>query len=347
MRTSRRNRQAFTLIELLVVIAIIAILIGLLLPAVQKVREAAARTQCTNNLKQWGIALHAFHDVNNGFPYGATTPKPSSVAGNWGPSWFVYALPYIEQDNMFRQLNLNQNMWNDGQNNIALHNFSPKIFTCPSSPLTNLTGPGDQGNPNPSVVPNPLNTTTSYVGIAGATNDNASRLRTNGNYSGILSGGGVLVPNNNKVTFNSITDGSSNTIVVGEQSDFIFTSGLGRVDWRGSKPHSAMMGASFNQTPGPSLNQDVDCRAFNVTTIRYELNDKRNKNGGGNGWADDPRGTGVGGNSGHNTPLNSAHTGGVMFLWGDGTVRFLRDSIPLTTLQFLAIRDDGQVVQPD
>ena len=94
------RRRGFTLIELLVVIAIIAVLIALLLPAVQQAREAARRTQCKNNLKQMGLALHNYHDTYNGFPNG----NIASAAGGWGMSWYMRILPYVDQAPVFNKL---------------------------------------------------------------------------------------------------------------------------------------------------------------------------------------------------------------------------------------------------
>jgi prepilin-type N-terminal cleavage/methylation domain-containing protein/prepilin-type processing-associated H-X9-DG protein len=132
-----RRSPGFTLIELLVVIAIIAILIGLLLPAVQKVREAAARMQCTNNLKQLGLACHNYHDVNGSFPF-ENGPGSAAALTNTPPSIFVQILPYVEQQNMYQQIQaagLNNNINAQGLAN----NTSIKTFLCPAR---RIIGPG-------------------------------------------------------------------------------------------------------------------------------------------------------------------------------------------------------------
>src|SRR5947209_6699415 len=138
-------RRAFTLVELLVVIAIIGTLVGLLLPAVQKVREAANRLKCQNNLKQIGLACHSYHDANQGFPPGylataSYTDGATDTTPGWG--WGTFLLPYLEQDNLYRQIDRAQPV----QNSPAIQT-TVKAYLCPSDapppsafPLTGPTG---------------------------------------------------------------------------------------------------------------------------------------------------------------------------------------------------------------
>jgi prepilin-type N-terminal cleavage/methylation domain-containing protein/prepilin-type processing-associated H-X9-DG protein len=191
-----RARRAFTLIELLVVIAIIAILIGLLLPAVQKVREAAARIKCQNNLKQIGLAMHNYHDANQHLPPG----DPST--GSYG-TWQVSVLPYIEQDNLYKLYVNFGNAQGSGitysstVNRTNVTSRTLPILTCPSDPNAGHFQPFGVSMHNYAV--NFGNTT-----------------RTQGTYNGVLFGGAPFSYNNKTFRITDISDGTSNTLLAAE-----------------------------------------------------------------------------------------------------------------------------------
>src|SRR5262245_49747946 len=161
-----RRRAAFTLIELLVVIAIIAVLIGLLLPAVQKVREAANRVSCQNNLKQLGLALHNFHDTNQAFPAsGWTIAGPGNPNGKF-VGWRPLTLPFIEQENLQRPYDFNLNWWEGA--NLTAAGVPVKTFLCPSAPQRPGATSAVAKSPRPALANlNPPLAPTDYEAMMG------------------------------------------------------------------------------------------------------------------------------------------------------------------------------------
>jgi prepilin-type N-terminal cleavage/methylation domain-containing protein/prepilin-type processing-associated H-X9-DG protein len=365
----------FTLIELLVVIAIIAILIGLLVPAVQKVRDAAARAQCQNNLKQIGLALHTFHDARKFFPSAGSADGRPLAGGPWpnageGTNWSVYILPYIEQGNIFNRLTFTGDSgWTNDQNQVgssAVNNVKLaagsvlSIYRCPSDPKPALIR-NDSNVRDASGSEDPWKVNrNSYVAIAGAVDklDAAGVFREKRNTDasswsidfGITAWGGVIVPDWSGVNIPGISDGTSNTMVIGEQSDYLYF-----LD--GTKANQFQMtstgGGLFRGHQGPGRDATgnlsegqpwMDSRGQTFTTIRYRINAKT-------GWkaatpyvgVSNPRWSG----EDANVPLVSAHTGGVNVLVADGSVRFLADGTDLLMLARFATRDDGGVFNID
>lgn len=339
MLTRRPRKSGFTLIELLVVIAIIAVLIALLLPAVQQAREAARRSQCKNNLKQHGIALHNYHETSNSFPIGVN----SSTHGRWGVSFWVGLMPYLDQAPIFSGWEFN------GQspgytcetpmstiNGPLIRGKVLEVLNCPSSPLPNTkdVGCGFQTH------------LSKYVGIAGAVNDvvpagadptlyflNSTvtpQLNSDNCCScttqGIHARGGILLPIAS-FGFKDVTDGDSNLLVISEQGDFA-KNATGQ-DVQITNNHGWHMGTA-------GLSTGTTQRRFNLTTVRYPPNAVKNIGG--------SVLPGVCNNDGANNGLFSAHDGGVHALLGDGSVRFISENIDMTNLKRLCTRNDGSPV---
>ena len=322
------------------VIAIIAILIGLLLPAVQKVREAADRANCQNNLKQIGLAIQNHHDSLMRLPPGtASNGNAFGSGGGYGNSWMIFLLPYVEQDPLYRQWSFTtaNSGWTNATNQFI--RVDPiKVFECPAADV-----PDYCSSPPKTAAPRMVG---DYVAIAGATNvalagtgytDN-SRIYNGGPNTaccnpGLVAGNGVLIPNG-MLRIASIKDGTSNTIAVSEQGAFLTTQNGTQVDWRSSGPYGFAIGVIGTGVPANFYE-----RAFNTSSIRYEINQTT-------GWANGSGdcSTGVCSNTGGNTPLRSNHNDGVNAVFVDGSVRFLRSNLPLGVLGLLATRDDRQPI---
>lgn len=325
--------RGFTLVELLVVIAIIGVLVALLLPAVQAAREAARRMSCGNNLKQIGLGLQNYHDAFKTFPFGVRRQN------GWGPSWWVGLLPFAEQTNVYDRFDMvgDDNGWADGNTTTEslVHNLVIDYMLCPSSPL-----------PQKNKVPgtNSLAMMPHYVGIAGVHADLAvaggfTEVRRKvcctccvNSDSGQTSGGGMLTTNTT-INMAAVTDGTSNTMIVSEASDWAFDAAGDKKHIDPGYPQGWTMSSSSSGKADGTANTGRFKRHFNLTTLRYQI---------GLTNYDLP---GVSDNHGSNNPLLSAHAAhGVNTVFVDGSVHYLSSTLNAGTLARLATRDDGLVV---
>ncbi len=219
MKSMNRIRRAFTLIELLVVIAIIAVLIALLLPAVQNAREAARRTQCKNNLKQIGLALHNYHDTYRMFPSGwiavDDTGAPSAHEGTSGVGWATMILPYIEQANVYSQFNASLRL-TDPANAAFLRNQIAS-YKCPSDPQPEYFSLAEEGS-GAILAKLPI---ANYIGCFGTVELDGCE-NAPGDLpvmaDGTCKGDGIFY-HNSSVRIASITDGTTYTFMVGERKN--------------------------------------------------------------------------------------------------------------------------------
>jgi prepilin-type N-terminal cleavage/methylation domain-containing protein/prepilin-type processing-associated H-X9-DG protein len=324
MDTARR-RRGFTLIELLVVIAIIAILIGLLLPAVQKVRDAAARMQCQNNLKQIGLGLHNYESSNNFFPPAYTVLQTSPSANSWG----VFLLPYIEQDNLYKQYNLSATIGNaQNQTVISTH---LKIFQCPSSPNQNRLYT-DGPVPGAAFVPAWGSATLTWTasggdytvttGIREATLNACFADGGGGNRDGALEAIGLANPQSQLTgtKIMAITDGTSNTIVIGELAA------------RPALYRAGALVAPFQPFQGAGWGDALSGENWFIGSLFDGTEPAR----GGPCVVNCTNSRGRG--------LYSFHSGVANVLLADGSVRTLNASINHCTFAFLVTKKKGEVV---
>jgi prepilin-type N-terminal cleavage/methylation domain-containing protein/prepilin-type processing-associated H-X9-DG protein len=329
-------RKAFTLIELLVVIAIIGILIALLLPAVQKVREAAQRSQCLNNLKQIVVAAHNYHDAYQRFPSGLNVPiaepptyQPSGcfytndvsvTAGLVGPaptyhqfiSWCEALMPYYEQDNLFKQLDLTQDQFVNTNGRDSPGATPIKVLVCPSDRLDRQVF----GYTN-------VDTGPSFFGMNSYCGNFGRRSFPVNNAAYPLQPDGVFFFNSS-VRITDIIDGSSNTFAFGERYHYdpLWTTSTGissRGGWAWSEYNSSqdvLLSAAFD---GPAGNLQVGINFTMTTNNAAQQNDRL-------------------------CAFGSGHPGGANFAMADGSVRFVTQSIDFATLQALTTRATGEVI---
>ncbi len=318
LRSFISYRQGFTLVELLVVIAIIGILVGLLLPAVQAAREAARRIQCSNNLKQMGLALHNYDSTHRTFPPGFI----SQVTGTWsgrgndpipeaGPGWSFYAmlLPYMEQSSLHQTIN------------FSLPITHPANQSARSTRVSGYQCPSDTWNEPVSVWPTSLGIRdlahASYIGCLGG-GDPANAPRYSAMYEETPFNG--MFHRNQAVKHASITDGTSHTIGIGERASMFTPNG-----WAGVIPNAQTVFTSrIAQMRGQTVGQTAR-PAITMATVHV-------RSGGPNAPTGSPGG------------FWSPHTGGCLFLLMDGSTHSISTDVDMQIYRAMAARNDGSVI---
>lgn len=338
------NRRGFTLIELLVVIAIIAVLIGLLLPAVQKVREAAIRTTCQNNIKQIGIGLHSYEGAIGRLPPAVQFQSGISVPNrhdqNFGPNWAVLLLPYIEQSNLYSQYesSISSYMTTGDSAWRAMAASNLKLYRCPADTFGNkplsvtdgtVSGTWARGNYAANAGCGMFNTSGTEGGLKVTNNllGESSQMLSGSLYPHPSPPGGVMSANFS-VTVAGITDGASNTVMVDE-----IRVGTKETDIRGTWAMgqcgaSIIAGSGRNDSPGPNRGSSGYDDVWN-------------------GFDDPTNGMGAYVLNSQQLTMKSLHPGGVHALFADGSVRFVKNAISQLNYQLIHCRNDGEVPSPD
>jgi len=347
------HRRGFTLIELLVVIAIISVLIGLLLPAVQKVRESAARMHCANNLKQIGLAIHNYHDAEGRLPGGVVVGGLNGLLDDGHATGFTYLLPYLEQGNLKNLYSLDT-PWHQPANYTAV-GTRVKTYYCPA----NRTDGGIDLRPIAAQWNCPLPPFAAGVDYAFCKGANAGLGDPNKVPASVRGPFGVAVLENGRVTTGTIslvnmTDGTSNTFLVGEAAG-----GSARFPIRDLNKPDATVTDPFTGQPA-LMEQSWGATGFSdrshpwyasvlAVTAQFGMAPAVN---------DEPLNRSPGtpiifgaDSSGMNTSgrdfvsgFRSLHTGGANFVLGDGSVRFVRQSIDPTTYRALSTQAGGEVI---